>query len=279
MAYQSSNCGYSCSAGSCGYSGLENAVASYNSNSSSYQQNSASDYMGDVSYMMAELANPQTIQFYDGSNDKKDIYQNAQYQIRKSVTRTYYSTPDSFLDPNRPKTVFVGDASEIKEFVEEAFMLTTEKPFPDDIRIAVVSEKQLQKIHKKIGGNWDPAIQGFAINRKKFGLISEIFVKKGELDKLMLTIGHELGHVLTKQLDNKINEEAKAFAFSLGWMKTIKQHNIANLATAIRIDRPAKNGVHNIALDFVLDLINKGREALDVYFDIIEGIIGVNSNA
>ena len=71
---------------------------------------------------------------------------------------------------------------------------------------------------------------------------------------------------------NKIDEEAKAFAFSIAWMKTIKQHNIANLSTAIKLERPANNGIHNIALDFVLDLVNKGKGALDIHSDIVRGL-------
>lgn len=228
--------------------------------------------------MVTESAAPQSGIFYEGSNNKKDIYQTAVYTIKQSLTQTYSHVTDDFLNLDRPKTIFVGDASEIKEFVEEAFMLTAGSPFPDDVRIAVVSEKELAKIHSKIGGNWDPSIQGFAINRKKHGLVSEIFVKKGELDKLMLTLGHEIGHVLTKQLDNKINEEAKAFAFSLAWMKTIKEHNIANLSTAIKLDKPAKNGVHNVALDFVLNLTAGGKRALDIFESLVKGFIEVNSN-
>jgi len=269
MAYQNSGCGYSCSAGS--YSALENAVASYSSGSASYNSGSTSDYGGDISYMVADVAMPQNKVFYSSGSGNRDIYKTVCYGNNRSVTRTYYSTPSSFLNPNRPKTAFVGNASEIKEFVEQAFTLTTGKSFPNDVQISVVEEKELAKIHSRLGGNWNPGIQGFAINRKQFSLISEIFVKKGELDQLMLTIGHELGHVLTKKLNNARDEEAKAFAFSIAWMKTIKQHNIANLSTAISLDKPAKNGVHDIALDFVLDLIMKGKKALDIYDELIRG--------
>ena len=269
MTYQGSSCGYSCS-GNSGYSGLENAVASYNSSSANYSS-------GDISYMVSESASPQSMMFYQGSDSVRDTYKAAKYNIKQSLTQTYSHVTDDFLNLNRPKTVFIGDAAEIKELVEEAFMLTTGKPFPDDVRISVVSKEQLQKIHSKIGGNWDPGIQGFAVNRKKLGLVSEIFVKKGELDRLMLTIGHEIGHCLTRQLDNRINEEAKAFAFSIEWMKIIKENNIANLSTAIKLERPANNGLHNVALDFVLDLISKGRKALDICFDLTNGFIEVSS--
>ena len=49
----------------------------------------------------------------------------------------------------------------------------------------------------------------------------------------MLTIGHELGHVLTKTLSRHHDEEAKAYAFSLVWIDAIKKNNIANLSGAI----------------------------------------------
>jgi hypothetical protein len=268
MYYQSSNAGYSCSSGACSYSALESAVASYSAGCGSP---SASGYAKDISYMMADIAVPQSRAFYSGSSGNNDVYKSAGYGAGRSVTRTYYSSPNAFLNPNRPKTVFVGHSNEIKEFVEEAFQLTTGRSFPDDIQISVLGEEELKKVHEQIGGKWSSGIQGFAINRKHLGLISEIFIKKGELDQLMLTLGHELGHVLSKKLGSILDEEAKAFAFSIEWMKTIKQHNIANLSTAIQLDRPANNGIHDKALDFVLDLISKGKQAINVYFELIRG--------
>ena len=46
---------------------------------------------------------------------------------------------------------------------------------------------------------------------------------------------------------------------------------IANLSTAISLDKPAINGLHNIALDFVLEQRNKGKDALDIYNELIKG--------
>lgn len=278
MYYQTSSVGYSCSGAGCGYSALESKVAYSPAGSTSnisYNKTSSSYSSGDISYMVADVASHQSSSgFYSGSDSDNKGYNSNGYQSSTPVTKTYTHIPDTFLAPNRPKTAFIGDASEIKEFIEEAFTLTTNKPFPKDVIISVVEEEQLKKIHKNLGGNWDPGIQGFAINRKKHNMINEIFIKKGELDKIMLIIGHELGHVLSRQLDNKIDEEAKAFAFSLAWMKTIKQHNIANLSTAIRLDKPATNGLHNVALDFILDQRNKGKDALDIYNELIRGELG-----
>ena len=62
----------------------------------------------------------------------------------------------------------------------------------------------------------------------------------------------------------------------MAWMGIIKEENIANLATTIKLDNPAKNGLHDVALDFVLNLINQGKEAFDVYLDLIKQFVRVD---
>ena len=269
--------------GSCSYSGLERAVSSYNASSSpSYSAGSGYADSGSLSYLVestAVNAPLKNIAAYD-FDVKKDNYGGISlesYNAKKSVTKTYSHVSDNFLMPNRPQSAFIGDAAEIKEFVEEAFRATMGREFPDDIIIHVVDEKIMKKAHSMFGEKWNNGIQGFAVNRKDRGLVNEIFIKKGELDRIMLTIGHEIGHVLTVKKDNILDEEAKAFAFSLAWMKSIKERNIANLSTSISLSRPAMNGVHNIALDFVLEQRFKGKEALDIYYDIIAGLVKVRS--
>jgi hypothetical protein len=187
------------------------------------------------------------------------------------VSESYSHTIDDFLNPQRPASVFIGESSQIKDLAQEAFKALLGTDFPDDIAVRILDEKEMKKMHPK-------NTLGFAINRKHLGLVSEIFVKKDTLDRVMLTLGHELGHVLTRRLPDDRDEEAKAFAFSLAWMKKIKDLNIGNLATAIRLDAPAVNGIHNIALDFILSLINKGRQAIDIWIELARGLIRVDFN-
>jgi hypothetical protein len=266
------------SCGSCSYSSLESAVNSYSASGGSNYSSTCSSYgdSGNLSYLVesaAVNAPTRNIAAYD-LDIKKDNYGGISlnnYSAKKSVTTSYSHVTDDFLNPNRPKSVFVGDANEIKEFVEEAFLAVTGRELPNDIIMHVIDEEQMKKAHSIFGSSWNKGIQGFAINRKDRGLISEIFVKKGELDSIMLTIGHEIGHVLTKKLNNARDEEAKAFAFSLSWMKAIKENNIANLATSISLSRPAMNGIHNVALDFVLKQRAKGIDSLSIYKDLIGG--------
>ena len=194
---------------------------------------------------------------------KKDsyaaLYLNSQY-------RSYNFIPDDFLNPARPRTKFIGAADEVIDHIKETFMLMTGREFPDDIVVNICDKKQMKNAHP----SWHDGIQGFAINRKNEGKISEIFALNGELDKLMLTIGHEIGHVMSRQLENPVEEEAKAFAFSFAWMDTIVKHDIGGLAGNINIStRPANNGIHNAGFDFVAKLLKQGKDAFDIFAGII----------
>jgi len=177
---------------------------------------------------------------------------------------------DEFLDPFRPRTPFVGKAEEIAPYVEEAFERLMGSKLPHDIIVRVGTEEQLSKAFP---GDWDSSIQGFALNRVGWGT-SEIFARQNELDRLMLTIGHELGHVMSQSIPNPRDEEAKAFAFSLAWMKTIKDNNIAGIGHAIN-PMPAKNGLHDVAFGFVADMVERGKAALDVFSELVQRVITV----
>jgi len=37
-------------------------------------------------------------------------------------------------------------------------------------------------------------------------------------------------------------------------------------------DKPAKNGLHNVAFNFVADLIQQGKTAMDVFTSLIHGL-------
>ena len=94
----------------------------------------------------------------------------------------------------------------------------------------------------------------------------------------MLVIGHEIGHVLTETLPNKHDEEAKAFAFSIEWARTIKEHNIANLGLSIKDEldfQPARNGLHDVAFAFVDFMVKKGRKAMQLHDDLVKRYVSM----
>ena len=95
----------------------------------------------------------------------------------------------------------------------------TGQKMPEDISINVLRLSEF-KMHHSLFGAWSNGILGFSLNGAK----REIFVRENHLDELMIVLGHEIGHVLTPTLSNKHDEEAKAFAFSIEWAKTIKKH-------------------------------------------------------
>src|SRR3989338_3220043 len=192
------------------------------------------------------------------------------YTVKHHSNNTYHVV-DNFLHIYRPETQFIGDAKDVQEYIKETFRLTTSEELPDDIMISVCSAQKLKEIHSQFGNNWSNGIQGFSLNKTRAGL-KEVFVKEGDLDRIMLVIGHEIGHVMSSTLANKHDEEAKAFAFEFAWMETIVKHNIANLRYNINLDFvPAQNGLHDIAFGFVKNVIGAGNKALAVFRNLISG--------
>lgn len=201
--------------------------------------------------------------------------QESDYFLCNRLTSTYVFSPAPFLRPDRPTTQFVGEAAEIEQYVREAFQATTGNDLPSDIEIRVCSPFELKRIHAQFGGTWSQGIQGFAVNRCGKG-VSEVFVKENFLDALLLVIGHELGHVLTAPLPSQRDEEAKAFAFEMAWLRKIQRENIAGLSSSIVLDRrPAENGLHNVAFSFIYRLLEQGREAFEVYLDLVRGALSL----
>ncbi len=172
-------------------------------------------------------------------------------------------SPSPFVNKH---TCFVNTTEDIQRYVEEAHLATTDRPLPS-CSIKLCDKEELKFAHHFFNGTWSEGIQGFCINRKDTPLI---FVKKDELAKVLLTIGHELGHIQTTSLGG-VEEEAKAFAFSMAWMDAIRRNDIANLQDAYVKEQPARNGLHNVAFSFVLDMLSFGKNALDVFSELIHG--------
>ncbi|MBI4454149.1 hypothetical protein HY636_05895 [Candidatus Woesearchaeota archaeon] len=185
-----------------------------------------------------------------------------------------YFAAENFLHIYRPDTQFIDEANDVQEFVKEAFRATTGEELPPHIKITVCNEEKFKLLHTSKGGKWSKGIQGFSVH-----LTKEIVIKQNKLDVVMLVIGHELGHVLSHPLGNMHDEEAKAFAFELEWLNSIKKHNIANLADNINIDfQPANNGLHDVAFNFVKKLVSAGKRAMDVFNGLISGDVSMQTS-
>ena len=175
-------------------------------------------------------------------------------------------SPNFFV---REETKFVATEDEIMPYVEEAFKLTTGKELPADFTLKLCDTDELVMAHNFFNGIWNNGIQGFCINRKGFGT-SRVFVKKDDIARMLLTIGHELGHLQTNSLKG-VEEEAKAFAFSIEWMKKIKENNIAGLENVIVNEMPAENGLHNIAFDYVIKLLHQDMNPMEIFEHVVNG--------
>ncbi|MEK7835220.1 MAG: hypothetical protein AAB298_03600, partial [Pseudomonadota bacterium] len=104
------------------------------------------------------------------------------------------------------------------------------------------------------------------------------FAVAGNLDEVMLVIGHELGHVLSPTLSNGRAEEAKAFAFEMAWANAIFTNDIAGLQSSINEAalsmKPAQNGLHDLAFasrwDRVRMLYGAGRHAAGAAAELLQ---------
>ncbi len=200
--------------------------------------------------------------------------------VPDSSRGTYLSTPkphtlfiaNDFLAKDSTAR-FVGNAEEIKEYIKEAFQSTTGNELPQDIQITILNNKEFTKAHLDFEKTTNDGVQGFSLNSQGNGT-NRIFVRANPLDQLMLTIGHEIGHVLTPSLKNEHDEEAKAFAFSLAWMSTIRENNIAGIGNNI-LPEPAQNGLHDVAFGFVLRLINDGMRAWEAFKQLAQGTLTI----
>jgi len=190
-------------------------------------------------------------------------YTNSAYSSSKISSAKNYVSHSDFVNPYAGRTVFVGDAESIKDFAEEAFLATTGKELPSGIIISVCSEDKMKDFHP----GWHPGIEGFSINTHP----KMVFVKRGELARVMATLGHELGHVVSSPLRSDVDEEAKAFSFELAWIRAIKENNIGNLAKNLVIPEPAHNNLHDVALDFVLKEVGNDVNPLDLFWKLSLG--------
>ncbi|MEM3154302.1 MAG: hypothetical protein QW165_01910 [Candidatus Woesearchaeota archaeon] len=180
------------------------------------------------------------------------------------------SHEEHFLAENRPLTPIISNLGEVKEIVEQTFQIITGQEFPhDSIKITICEEKEF----RQISPNKSTGVVGFSYNKYGKG-ISEIYIKQDHLDSVLLTIGHELGHVLGPTLPNKQDEEAKAHAFSLTWIETIRDNNIGGLQPNIA-PNPAHNGLHDVAFDFVKYLLHTGSTSFEIFKTLARGLTSI----
>ena len=182
----------------------------------------------------------------------------------------YHIHSVQFLSPDRIPSVFVEDAKQVEHYVRAMVEKTTQKPFPINITIQVADPENFDRLHSSYGGRTSKSVMGFSINR--IDNVSTIVVRKNQLDAMLLTLAHEIGHVIAIPLRESVAEEAKAFSFELACMKTIVDYNIAGIAASIDqsiLFNPAKNGLHDRAFAWVESQLREGKKALKIFFDLI----------
>ena len=207
----------------------------------------------------------------NGKNSNSVLYKLTNYSIEHVSKEPQIFRPVTFVNPDAPKTKFIKASEEIMELVEEVFEKTTGHKLPN-FNIMVCEQDEFVKEHNKRGGKWSSGVVGFAVHSE-----NRIFVVENNLVELLLTIGHEIGHLMSEPLSNIIDEEAKAFAFSRAFAETIHREDIGGLKKNIRLSNPASNGIHDVADNFVIKLMEIGRSALEVFNLLISRSVSIVS--
>lgn len=206
-----------------------------------------------------------------GSSASRISYSNKNVYMAYIPTHSFM--PEFFLNSLRPKTRITQNNNEARIIAEEIFINMMGEKLPSNISISILPLDEFKELHS-LFGQWNNGILGFSIN----GKTKNIFVRENHFDELILVIGHEIGHVLNDTLPNIHDEEAKAFAFSIEWAKTIKEKNIGHLGLNIKDEfnfQPAKNGLHDVAFEFVNLMINMGKKAIELHNDLVKKYVSV----
>jgi len=252
-----------CAGYACG-SPLEYAVSEY----------SVQPRMSEESFRQSAEAMTAVLQSY--AKGSSAHYSDGKYLNQSK--QAYVFSPNIFLKDVPTEFISSGNLHQNKavaSLVEEAFEASTGRKMPDDIAVRICSEEELKNIHESCKAQWSCGIKGFSINRRGFGM-NQVFVREDELARLMLTIGHEIGHVISLPMKNPVDEEAKAFAFSIAWMDAVRKNNIGGLSEVIH-PAPADNGLHNVAFGLVAEQMKSGKSAAEIYLEVLNGEISINS--
>lgn len=181
-----------------------------------------------------------------------------------------------FLAQHSTEARNINSIGEIKEHVETCFEETTGFPFPDDISIEILESEEFKRTATNLGNGFVKGTTGFSLNSNGHGM-NKIYILNGPLDRVMLVIGHELGHVLTPTLKERHDEEAKAFAFEMAWAKAIHENNIANLAFNINPQLPARNGLHDVSHMFIVQMSRIEKNAMKIYNKMTNGLLQIKN--
>jgi len=238
------------------YAGFESGVVSYQTSNQS--QASYQSWQPALEQIVLEQPLACAVEQPKSTRNYSSLY--------LSPAHKEYFTAGDFLTHSQP-TMFVGEAKDVEEFAKQSFEKTTGMRLPSNIIITICSKEKMKEVHESRTGKWDESIAGFSFNGHG-KRTSEIFVQEGSLDSVMLTLGHEIGHVISPTLSDVRDEEAKAFAFSMAWMRAIVDNNIAGLANCIN-PNPARNGLHDVAFEFVTDRIKQGHLPFTIFSELM----------
>jgi hypothetical protein len=160
---------------------------------------------------------------------------------------------------------------QVEPLVKGAFLGVAEREIPRDIQIFVFPYQTLEMFYRKMGGN-GPTPAATSFRKDSLGIA---LVEAGECAKVMYAIGHEVGHLSTTTLENRLHEELKARVFQELWFNELdkpKYNGIGDSARGfLEKSQKIKDAEHVKAEEEFIEIMKSGIDLSQVYKDIVAG--------
>ena len=133
----------------------------------------------------------------------------------------------------------------------------------------ILPEDQLEQEFREYSSEKPPINLGGFADRA----MDVVYLKEGPFCNVFIEAGHELGHILSENIEDPVNEEAKAFAFQLAWQEAAHKtlgytRGLVMDSISSRLNDLPNNGSyqnHRQAYEIVRSLQKEGFPLMDLY--------------
>jgi|GEM_PF-5804057 len=151
-----------------------------------------------------------------------------------------------------------------------------------EIRVELQKPDLFERDYRKVERFPDsPIPRGYCVSASGDDF-DRAFVNQDSLSQVASTIGHELGHLFSRELNQNVDEEGKAYAFEAAWDFAIQSKGFLGLNEQYSYflskatDQEAWP-VHYEAFTFVVSLLKEGYNPCDLYGAFVRREIHVPS--
>ena len=127
-----------------------------------------------------------------------------QYQVKEPEQQ---DSSVLLLRPSSTPTQFIGMMDELIVEVQRVIKHISGTTLPYDLSVTLCHEEEFKEHYERCSkiNRWHHGIRGFSMHSTP----KQIFVLRDTLEKTLLTLGHEIGHIFSAPAVNALTQEAK----------------------------------------------------------------------